>query len=161
MQIAWENEVAAFLQGLSVVQAKSLDVLTRKRQAIMANDHASLAAMDAEEQQLVHELQECLDHRERLLLKARNDDLPGDSIHSLTTALPKENRDALVSQVSQASLRSRLLQHHALVNWVLIQKTMLHLSQLIEIMATGGRMQPTYEREGKSCPTGVLVDRAA
>jgi len=161
MQTAWENEVSAFLQGLSAVQSKSLEVLTRKRKAIMANDMAALASMEAEETQLVHDLQGCLDHRERLLLRARNENLPGGSIRSLTEALPRGARNALADQVSQASLRCRLLQHHALVNWVLIQKTLLHLSQLIEIIATGGQKQPTYDKAGKSCPTGTLVDRAA
>ena len=44
----------------------------------------------------------------------------------------------------EAAERSRLLQHQSLTNWVLVQRSLLHLSQLIEIIATGGRPKPTY-----------------
>jgi hypothetical protein len=67
----------------------------------------------------------------------------------------------LGDSLRQASHRARLLQHHSLVNWVLVQKTLIHLSQLLEIIATGGRLQPTYQRDGTVQATGALVDRAA
>ena len=41
----------------------------------------------------------------------------------------------------------RLLQHHSLTNWVLVQRTLIHLSQVLEIIATGGRLKPTYGKD--------------
>jgi hypothetical protein len=38
----------------------------------------------------------------------------------------------------------RVLQHHSLANWVLAQRRLLHVAQSLEIIATGGRMRPTY-----------------
>jgi hypothetical protein len=61
----------------------------------------------------------------------------------------------------EAADRSRLLQHQSLTNWVLVQRTLLHLSQMIEIIATGGRPKPTYEKGPGSNSGGALVDRAA
>jgi hypothetical protein len=55
----------------------------------------------------------------------------------------------------------RLLQHQSLANWVLAQRVMLHLSQLLEIFATGGRLQPTYGRGEMPTSSGALVDREA
>jgi hypothetical protein len=53
------------------------------------------------------------------------------------------------------------LQHQSLTNWVLVQRTLLHLSQLIEIIATGGRLKPTYGKGSDHQAGGALVDRAA
>jgi hypothetical protein len=39
--------------------------------------------------------------------------------------------------------------------------SLLHLSQMIEIIATGGRPKPTYEKGPGSNSGGALVDRAA
>jgi hypothetical protein len=55
----------------------------------------------------------------------------------------------------------RLLHHQSLANWVLAQRTLLHIAQMLEIVATGGRLQPTYDPANVSSPGGALVDHAA
>jgi hypothetical protein len=160
MQASWESDLAAFLERLLAVQSRTLDVLMRKRQMILDADAPGLEAAGQEERELVESLQQCLDQREELLSRARQEGLPSDSVRSLTKALPGQGRKELLDQVRQATLRSRLLQHHSLTNWVLVQKTLIHLSQLLEIIATGGRLQPTYGKDQCAMPTGALVDRA-
>jgi hypothetical protein len=66
----------------------------------------------------------------------------------------------LTPQVKKTAARARLLQHQALANWVLAQRTVLHLSQILEIIATGGRLQPTYGKENPIAAGGSLVDQA-
>jgi len=77
----------------------------------------------------------------------------------LAKALPKAGRGPLAAQIRAAAHRTRLLRHSSLTNWVLMQKTLLHLSQLLEIIATGGQFQPTYEKGGCASTTGALVNR--
>jgi hypothetical protein len=55
----------------------------------------------------------------------------------------------------------RLLQHQSLTNWVVAQRTVLHLSQMIEIIATGGKLKPTYGKSDAALARGALVDREA
>jgi hypothetical protein len=55
----------------------------------------------------------------------------------------------------------RLLQHQSLTNWVLAQRAVLHVSQLLEIIATGGRLQPTYGDGDTLHNRGSLVDQEA
>ena len=55
----------------------------------------------------------------------------------------------------------RILQHHSLANWVLAQRSLLHVSQLLEIIATGGRMQPTYGDSESVHARGSLVNHEA
>ncbi len=147
MQTVLESELAGFLRHLSDVQTRTLDVLGRKAQLLVAGDATGLAAVSQEEEQLLESLQQCLDRREELLQRAGREGLPSRNVQVLSGALAGENRGELMDQVHQARIRARLLQHQSLVNWVLVQKTLIHLSQLLEIIATGGRLQPTYGRD--------------
>jgi hypothetical protein len=162
-----ESEIAGLLSDLSSVQRDLLDALNRKRTMLAAGDGSALTAMASGEQNLMARLQACHERRQRLLAQAAADGLPADSIRSLAGAFPPGVRDRFRPDVEEAQHRSRLLQHECLTNWVLVQRTLLHLSQLVEIIATGGRMKPTYGNgsdRGAHRPEansgGVLVDRA-
>jgi hypothetical protein len=67
----------------------------------------------------------------------------------------------LGERVKQTAARLRLLQHHSFANWVLAQRSLLHVSQLLEIIATGGRMQPTYGDKESVHARGSLVNHEA
>ena len=54
----------------------------------------------------------------------------------------------------------RRLQLEHLKNWVIAQKSLLHVSQILEIVATGGKIQPTYGKS-ESSARGALVDQEA
>jgi hypothetical protein len=95
-----------------------------------------------------------------LLFRAQSNGLPSDSIKSLSKSLAAPARKRLRGELDEARERSRILQHECLTNWVLVQRTLLHLSQMIEIIATGGRMKPTYGNGSDRQDQGALVDRA-
>lgn len=161
MDTAWESELAGLLTGLLAVQDELIDVLTRKRQSLVAADPEGLAATSQREQALIERLQACVEQREALLVRAGAEGIPSDSIQSLAASLPRGRREEIGSQVKLAKARARLLQHHSLTNWVLFQRCLLHLSQLLEIIATGGRMQPTYGMDHSALACGALVDQEA
>jgi flagellar biosynthesis/type III secretory pathway chaperone len=157
---ALECDIAGLLSELAGVQGDLLVLLSQKRERIAAGDGAALAAFAEREQALIDRLQACQQRRQQLLDQAAADGLPADSIHSLAKSLPAERRSRMQADIEQARHRSRILQHDCLTNWVLVQRTLLHLSQLIEIIATGGRMKPTYGNGSERQNSGSLVDRA-
>lgn len=157
----WETEIGELLTELSGVQSELLDALHDKRRLLVANDHESLAAFSAREQALIERLQACHDRRQELLSRADADGMPADSIGLLTKQLPADTRGRVQDSIREAAERSRLLQHQSLTNWVLVQRSLLHLSQMIEIIATGGRPRPTYGNGSNGVQSGALVDRAA
>lgn len=157
----WETELGSLLAELSAVQSDLLAMLTEKRRILIARDLPALAAMQINEAELITRLQVCQDRRAALLARASEEGLPSSSLISLTAALPEEQRRELTPQLRDASARIRLLQHHSLTNWVIIQKNLIHLSQLLEIIATGGRPKPTYGKNDCARTGGTLVDRAA
>jgi hypothetical protein len=156
----WETELAQFLTELSATQDELLVALRRKLELLSKADAKGLEEHAAVEVQLAERLQACYRRRCEMLERAGREGLPSDSLKSLTAVLPGERRRELQSQVAQAAGKSRLLQHHSLTNWVVTQRTLLHLSQLLEIIATGGRMRPTYGNEDVGSQGGLL-DHAA
>ena len=159
---ALEADIASLLGELADVQRDLLDVLTRKRSLIAAGDPGAPGFADSAdgEQQLMARLEACMSRRQQLLAQAATEGLPADSIRSLSGSLGPKGRDRLRPEVEQAQHRSRLLQHECLTNWVLVQRSLLHLAQMLEIIATGGRMKPTYGNGSDRQHHGALVDRA-
>jgi len=161
MQATWESDLATLLTDLSTVQDEVLAVISKKRDLLLASDTDGLAALAPQEAEIVSRLQECLRRREELLAEAKQQGLPSASIKALTKAIPRDKRGEIDKQVKEAGARARLLQLQSFSNWVVIQRTLIHLSQLLEIIATGGRLKPTYGEEEPANSTGSLVDRAA
>ena len=161
MDTGWDSQLAKLLTDLLTVQDETLAVLGKKRDLLLAADAEGLAELGQQEAGLIERLQACLGRREELLGRAADEGLPSDSLRSLSKALPKGPNGEIPNQVKLATSRSRLLQHHGLANWVLVQRTLIHLSQMLEIIATGGRSQPTYEKGKSAAGSGALVDRAA
>jgi flagellar FlgN protein len=161
MTSEWESELATFLNDLTSVQEELLTFLADKRQSLVAMDRSRLDELQATERQLIIRLQNCQRRRQELLAEAARESLPSASLRSLAGALPADARASLESHMAQASERARLLQHQSLANWVFVQRTLLHLTRLLEIIATGGRSEPTYGRGDSARSGGALVDQAA
>ena len=161
MDVHWEQEIANLLDGLANTQQELLAHLDRKRAALVKQDHQTLMSLTVEERQLCEQLQVCQQKRQELLAKAEQSGLPADSIESLAGALPEMEGQPIGPALEKSKERSRLLRHQSVTQWVAIQRTLLHLSQLLEIIATGGRGQTTYGRGGPAESSGALMDQAA
>lgn len=160
MDINWESELAQLLARLATSQQDLLGLLSRKHDLLLQRDHAGLAELAPQEAALCTELQACHDHRQQLLDQAAAAGLPADSIRSLTKALPANQSESLQQPVEEASERAKLLRHQSLSQWVVVQRTLLHLSHMIEIVATGGQIQPTYGKGTANENSGSLMDQA-
>lgn len=157
--IPWETELANLLGELSDVQSEMLDVLSLKRQHMASGDLEAMQGLQPREQEVCDRLQACHHQRSELLDQAGKEGLPSDSIGTLASSLSNEKKGGLAKQVKETSSRMRLLQHHSLTNWVIAQRSLIHLSQLLEIIASGGRLQPTYGKGESVHSRGALVDR--
>lgn len=161
MDIHWETEIAGLLGRLSTSQQQLLALLDKKSGLLAARDHQGLAALMPEEESLCEELQACYQRRQELLELAGDAGLPSDSIQSLASALPAASAQPFEKPIQESLERSRLLRHHSVSQWVVVQRTLLHLSHMLEIIATGGQSKPTYGEGGASASSGALIDQAA
>jgi flagellar biosynthesis/type III secretory pathway chaperone len=156
-----ESALADLLAELSAIQTELLTLLADKRHRLLTSDIAAMDALREREQELIARLQACQDRRLALLAQAASEGLPANDLRTLASALPLSQRQKLVHPMREAAARMRILQHHSLTNWVLVQRTLIHLSQVLEIIATGGRLKPTYGKDDSAPSGGFLVDQAA
>lgn len=161
MSSNWDTQLASLLNELSDLQRHSLDVLERKRRALAAADMEGLAQTTEEEGRIVERLQSFVARREALLEQANREGVPCRDLRELSGAAGGGGFGQK-RQLLEAAGRARLLQVQALTNWMLTQRAVIHLSQLLEIIATGGRPKPTYDKGEsrerlESC--GALVDQ--
>lgn len=157
LPLAWESQLAAQLDDLFNVQSELLEVLQAKQQALARADVVQLVDLHPREAQLADRLAECQRRRAELLSAARQEGIAAENLEALASRTGLGSAGKLGSRVKQAAARMRLLQHQSLANWVLAQRALLHVAQVLEIIATGGRMQPTYGDKELPAPRGVLV----
>jgi hypothetical protein len=155
-----ELKLASLLERLSAAQRELLSLLTTKRDLLVRRDHASLSLLAHREQLLGDELRACHAERQQLLATADAAGLPHDSLANLSARLPGAAGDSLRNSVDEARERARLIRHECLTQWVVVQRTLLHLAQMLEIFATGGRAQPTYGKGLRPERGGALIDQA-
>lgn len=160
-ELHWDQELAGLLAELSSAQDELLAVLADKRQLLVEGNLAGLGSVQQREAELVERLQRCHDRRGDLLAWATEDGMPAASLRALSANLSEAERRELEPQFRQATARQRLLQHQSLANWVVVQRTLIYLSHVLEIIATGGRTQPTYGKDTPPNQSGSLVDQAA
>jgi O-succinylbenzoate synthase len=158
-QVDWEADLTSLLDELSNVQTELLDVLAAKRESMASNDMEQMVELHPRAEALCDRLRSCHLRREQLLHAAKEQGLPAENLGSIASTLTTAQRGKVAKQMTTSSARMRLLQHQSLANWVLAQRTILHLSQLLEIIATGGQLQPTYSRDEPSDSRGALVDK--
>lgn len=165
-ETSWDSEVARLLERLSTAQSGLLSLLASKRELIMSKDHQALQLLAPEEAALSAELAACHQQRELLLSRAAREGLPGKTLTDACENLPENTSEALAKPLAEARQRSELIRHECLAQWVIVQRTVLHLSQMLEIVATGGRAKPTYDNgPSQRQPTmrassGSLMDKA-
>lgn len=158
----FEGDIGRLLSELASVQEELLAVLGEKRRLLASGDVPAIEAIQDREAALVARLQACQQARAELLARAGAENRPADSIGSLAASLRAPQRDKLGKQIQQSRLKMRLLQNESLTNWVLAQRLLLHVSQLLEIIATGGRLKPTYaEGDSSIHERGALVNDEA
>jgi flagellar biosynthesis/type III secretory pathway chaperone len=157
----FEAEITGLLDDLTSVQSELLDVLAQKRVALTKADLQTLTDLQPREIELSNRLAACQDRRTALLAEAKAQGRPGENVARLANSTSTGKPSKLGTQVKETAARMRILQHHSLANWVLAQRSLLHVSQLLEIIATGGQMRPTYGDRESVHACGSLVNQEA
>ncbi len=143
----WVDEFAELLAELSAAQDELLALLAEKRDVLARMDADQLQRLVPREAELVERLHKFQQRRSDLLARSEERGPAAKSLRELAHRLPAAHRRPAANKLEHASHRLRELRQSSLTNWVLAQRTLLHLSQLLEIIATGGRLQPTYGKE--------------
>jgi len=154
----WEHELTQLLDELLQTQQAMLELLDRKRSAMVRRDLSQIRELQPQEEQLCQRLQACQDRRNDLLAAARQAQLPDGNLEQLSRGVPLQQADEVQAKLSNVSSRAVLLKHQSFTNWIIAQRNLLHISQLLENITTGGRPVPTYgvPRAGTSGSRGSV-----
>ena len=160
----WRKQLADFLTATLQAQQEAVALLERKREMFAKNDLTAVGELSKDEQAASERLQHCLLEREKLLQYATAEGLPAQSIEILAKAVVPYSDDEFFALLRSVRFETQKLRQNNIANWCITQRGMLHTSQMLEIIATRGRMRSTYTRSHQRNigPTGgSLVDRKA
>jgi flagellar biosynthesis/type III secretory pathway chaperone len=159
--LSWEDSLTRLLDELLETQREMLEILEQKRLAMVKRDLGKIRDLQPREESLCQRLQACQQQRDDLLALARSVNLPDSGLQALSRSLPLREAEALQEKLANASSRSRLLKHQSLTNWIIAQRNLLHITQLLEIVTSGGQSQPTYGRTASQSVGGFVLDQDA
>lgn len=157
----WGAEILDLLNELTSTQDEMLELLGKKRDVMARGSVSEMVEMEPAEEELRSRLAECHNRRGKLLESAASAGMPSESLEHLAKSLPTKKLPELEEKIAESRGRIRLLQHESLANWVIAQRAVLHLAQVLEILATGGKEKPTYDKGESSTARGNLVDQEA
>jgi hypothetical protein len=156
----WESALTRLLDDLLDTQQEMLQILDRKRTAMVRRDLEQIRALQPLEDQLCQQLTACQERRNELLAMAKAANLPDGNLDELSRSVPLQQELGVRQKLSNASQRTILLRHQSLTNWIIAQRNLLHISQLLENITTGGQMAPTYGRSTRVAG-GFMLDQDA
>lgn len=155
-----ESSIASLLDEMTRVQEGLLSLLRRRREAMSRGDLGELEQVGELEQAIHAELERCLVRREALLQEARELGMRGDTLSELARHLPSGGPRDWDRKLGDSRRLVEEVRLESLTNWVVAQRSLLYVSQMLEIIATGGRIRPTYS-QSDALTRGSLVDQEA
>ena len=155
-----KTDLLDFLNQLTETQEQMLVVLRKKQAILVRPEKEALAQVSAEEEQMFEKMQNALNRREELLTIAQVQNIGSDSIEQLCGHFFPRNVDVqkILDEVKHRAHQIRLL---AYTNWTMSRKSMIHVSQILELLETRGRGKTTYHPRPTDASGGGFVDRVA
>lgn len=154
-----KTKIIEFLKQLDAAQEKTLKILQEKQILLVKPESKALAKVAEEEVAAMEQLRLVLEKREEILLAAGEQGTEVESVQELCETLFPNNFEVR-KLLDLARSRTQQLRFLALTNWTISQKSMIHLSQLLELIETRGQGKTTY-KPTKGTEGGGLVDRVA
>lgn len=156
-----KTDLIEFLNQLMETQTQMLDVLRKKQTILVKPEKEAIKSVAAEEEEILRHMQAVLNRREELLTAARLQNIRGDSIEQLCGYFFPHHFD-MQKMLGQIKSRTQQIQLLAYTNWTMSRKSMIHISQILELLETRGQGKTTYIPQPDSKRSrGNFVDRVA
>ena len=156
-----KTDIPTFLTQLIETQNQMLAVLHKKQSLLVRPEKEALAAITAEEEAMVDNMQRMLNRREEILTAARMQNIPCDSIEQLCEHFFPHNIE-VQKLLIEAKSRTQQIQLLAYTNWTMSRKSLIHVSQILELLETRGQGKTTYQPQPETALSrGGFVDRVA
>ena len=155
-----KTEILNFLHQLIETQSQMIAVLYEQQKVLVRPEKEAMATVTTKEKEAIETMQCVLNRREELLTAARLQNISGDTIEQLCEHFFPRNLEVhkLLGEAKHRTHQIRLL---AYTNWTMSRKSMIHVSQILELLETQGQGKTTYQRSQTNTSGGGFVDRVA
>jgi len=157
-----KTEILDFLNQLLEAQTQTLTVLHKQQTILVRPTKETAATVSVDVEEALETMQQVLNRREELLTSARLQNIRSDSIEQLCEHFFSHNFD-VQKLLIEAKNRTQQIHLLAYTNWTMTRKSQIHVSQILELLATRGRGKTTYQprSKGGTSSSGSQVDRVA
>ena len=160
MEKPMKTDLLDFLNQLIETQNQMLAVLHKQQALLVKPKKEVMASVYAEEETVREKMQQVLNRREELLTTARLQNISGDSIEQLCAHFFPHNIE-VQKMLDEAKHRTHQIRLLAYTNWTMSRKSMIHVSQILELLETRGQGKTTYHPRPADVSGGGFVDRVA
>lgn len=164
MNSAWLDELTRFTQVLDQSQQALLIALRQRRQALPEATVLELERFNEAGRQSAHRLQLLGAWRQRLIADAQRDGHLGNSLVEILATEITPATEALRGRLLLLQRRFAEVQREAWIEWVVTQRSSAYYSEVLELIAHGGKLSPVYTDQPLSpSPStgGIMLDAAA
>jgi len=156
-----KTDIKKFLTQLIESQHRMLAVLHKKQAILVKPNPEAMESMSHEEEKAMSDMQDILKRRDDLLMAARLQNIRSHSIEQLCEHFFPCNIEVqkLLAESKHRTQQIRLL---AYTNWTMSRKSLIHVSQILELLETRGQGKTTYQPQAnRDTSHGGFVDRVA
>ena len=156
-----KTDLLDFLKQLVEAQNQMFAILHKKQAILVRPEKEAMALISVEEEQILEKMRNTLERREELLTAARLQNIPGDSIEQLCGHFFSRNLE-VQKLLDEAKQRTQQIDLLAYTNWTMTRKSLIHISQILELLETRGQGKTTYQpHPNADISCGHSVDRVA
>ncbi len=138
------RDIEALLVAIEETQS-ALGVTYRdKRGAIRDANAPEIERLTKIEERLVADLQVHLRVREQILQYARQRGLPFDTLANVVRTFDEPLRERLLTQLERTREMADANRRESWILWIVCKQSLRLFSDMIELIATGGRRNPIY-----------------
>lgn len=154
-------ELERFARKLIDAQETLLQIMRRKRTALTTSDLAALEAIQVPEQEAAQQLQTLVSWRGTLLKSAQRGIGRFETLTDLAKSLSPAQSPPVIALFDQAQRLAIELRQESWVQWIITNRCCNFYSEVLELIAQGGKKAPTYDPAEWAQRGGALMDASA
>jgi hypothetical protein len=154
-------ELERFAATLIDAQEALLRILRRKRIALAAADLETISALQPQEAEAARQLQTLVSWRARILQSARDAGQSCETLTELAHALLGPSAGRLTDMLKSAQRLAADVRQESWVQWVITNRCCNFYSEVLELIAQGGKKPPTYYEQAWTHHGGAVLDANA
>lgn len=156
------EEIRTYLTELISVQAELSNLNQSKFQALSEENTGQIQKLTLLESKQVNRLKEMTEEREQFLARANQAGISINSIREFISRLPETENEGLMELIEKSTQLTLHLRQQSWKQWVYIQRSHQHNSEILELIAHRGVKSPTYdENSPQGANGGVVLDASA